>query len=51
MSCLDCLGLVIVVGQGLNRCDVLDRLVTELEVLLEGDGILDLEPDDRACNE
>lgn len=37
-------------GQHIDGSDVLDRLVAELEILLKGDRVLDLEPDDR-CGE
>lgn len=36
----------VVVGKHVSGSNVLDRLVAELEILLEGDGVLDLEPDD-----
>jgi hypothetical protein len=44
---LDLMSLVVETGQELGGRDVLDRLVAELEILLDGDGVLDLEPDDR----
>jgi len=43
--------VLVVVGKHLGRSDVLDRLVAELEVLLEEDGVLDLEPDDGGGEE
>lgn len=48
---LDLMMLLIEVGQHLGGRDVLDRLVAELEVLLDGDGVLDLEPDDGRGDE
>ena len=37
---------LLVMGEHLGRGDVLDRLVAELEILLQGNSVLDLEPDD-----
>lgn len=45
------IALEVPLGEHVSCGNILHRLIAELEILLDRDGILDLEPDDRGGKE